>query len=273
MRFVLLIAVLAACKDASEPTTPATPKPTVTQLLDQTDQGLALAADAVRKGGYGQEQYRGAAMRQLGAREALGKDKPALAAKFSIQARKHASKALTLNGGVADPALFQATPAEKELKVGADDTEHSQWMERLEKSTPSAAELLGGDPDDLTDRTREVVERTDAVVEMARAAVAADGGKERAKFRNVWVRQEAGRRALADGRFRVAAKFSLIARRHAGQILEANGGKIPDGLVQTPEEKAIKTPVENTPDSEVDPLLAAVEKTCPPLEKLLEAPK
>ena len=261
--FVALVFVAVGC--ASAPTQPKLDdRAEAEACLARTGKLVARAESAVRDRGNAREQYRGAWMRQDAARRALEQNKPALAAKFSLQARRHAVKVLNRNGVVAERTEL---PDEKALSRRADDDEHDRWMEAAEKRTPPADKLLGL-PGGLESDVRALLDRSEAVLEHARKAALA-GGKEKNKYRGAWIRRDAARQALADGRLRMAAKFSLLSRKLALKVIEGNGKKLDPELAERPDEKAIKLPVEDAPDDEYDARLAAIERRTPAADELL----
>ncbi|MHC4550083.1 MAG: hypothetical protein ACYTEZ_15025 [Planctomycetota bacterium] len=208
-------------------------------------------------------------MRQRAAREAAEQGNPALAAKLSLQARRHAVKALETSGTPLERDLARVEPAEKALADRADDAEHDVAMEEAEKRTPPASELLREPAAvELQAGVEALLRRSATVLEQARAA-AREGGKEKTKFRGAWMRQQAARQAFEAGRLRMAAKFGLQVRKLAFKVVEGNGGPIDPHLVETPAEKALKQPVEDAPDAEYDYMLAKVERRAPTAEELL----
>ncbi|MHC4162356.1 MAG: hypothetical protein ACYSUM_09530 [Planctomycetota bacterium] len=274
MRWMTFGAIaLAACASASTQEASSPPaKDDVARAISRTDVVLAAAREAVETHGHGQEKYRGAWMRQDAAKRALKQQETALAAKFTLQARRHALKTLQDNDVEIDAALARTHPAEEALKAQADDGEHDRWMEEAERRTPPAEELLQDKAPDaeLRAQVERLMARSDVILEHARRAAVA-GGKEKEKYRGAWMRQRAARDAMEAGLPRVAAKFSLQTRKLATKVVDANGMNVdPQVLSTSPAEKAIKKPVEDAPDATYDRMLAAVERDTPPADELLE---
>jgi len=232
--------------------------------LARTEELVTRAETAVRDRGNARQHYRGAFMRQDAARRALEQGKPAMAAKLSLQSRRHAVKVLQANGVAAERVEL---PGEKALANKADDGEHDRFMEEAEKRTPVADQILGLSGG-LDSDVRDLLKRSEAALNQARE-VALAGGKEKNKYRGAWIREEAARQALADGKPRMAAKFSLLSRKLAVKVIEGNGRKLDPALAERADEKAIKAPVEDAPDDEYDARLAAIERSAPDADELL----
>jgi hypothetical protein len=281
MRSFALAAAIAAlvpsCADRDAETTAthaAEASAEVEALLTRTQEVVDLAARAALEHRAAADKLRGAWMRQEAAKHESERDEPTQAAKLSLQARRQALKVLRANNVPVAAELGAEQPAEKALAARAQQGRHDEIMEQAELRTPPPEEFLGPaspSPEQVRELATRLLERSQSVLAAAQRATR-EGGEERSKFRNAWIRQRAGWDALRGGALPMAAKLGLQARKLAFKVIEGNGGTADPALFTTFAEKGLERIVEDSPDPEFDRRVAAVEAQTPPVEELLSAP-
>ena len=110
----------------------------VRKIIEKTRRILRRAAEAVNKGGKEKDKLRSAFVHQQGARAALRRDKPIIAAHLSLEARRMARMVSQANGGKLDRGDDTDEAAETMAAKGAVESDAHGFVSEVEAGVPSA---------------------------------------------------------------------------------------------------------------------------------------